>query len=181
MPKKIFRRYMPDPNSIRDHKYLRMFFGTLLHDPNLWHLNRRSVAGAFAVGLFNAFMPVPFQMVWSAAFAIWFRVNLPIAVALVWITNPFTIPPMFYSCYKFGAWMLGRPPQKFQFELSVEWLMAELGGIWPSLLLGCLVIGAISALLGYVSIRLLWRLHIVQHWKRRKAVRLAKKQKEKAN
>ena len=39
---------MPDHKLIREHKHLRIF-GSMLHDPNLFHLNRRSVAGAFAV------------------------------------------------------------------------------------------------------------------------------------
>ena len=69
MAKKLIRRYLPDPHKIRDHKHLRLF-GTLLHDPNLWHLNRRSVSGAFAVGLFMAFVPMPFQMIPAAALAI---------------------------------------------------------------------------------------------------------------
>ena len=78
MAKKLIRRYLPDAHKIRDHKHLRLF-GTLLHDPNLWHLNRRSVAGAFAVGLFMAFVPMPFQMIPAAALAILLRVNLPIS------------------------------------------------------------------------------------------------------
>ena len=98
MPKRFLKRYMPKEHDIRNHKHMR-YFGKLLHDPNIWHLNRRSVAGAFSVGLFMAMVPVPFQMILAAAAAIPCRVNLPISVGLVWITNPLTMPAIFYFCY----------------------------------------------------------------------------------
>jgi uncharacterized protein (DUF2062 family) len=169
MPKKLIKRFTPDHTKIRDHKHLR-FFGTLLHDPNLWHMNRRSASGAFAVGLFMAFVPVPFQMLLAAGGAILFRVNLPISVALVWITNPLTMGPMFYAAYRLGAWLLGSSGA-FHFEPSYEWLVTELGAIWEPFLLGCFVAGSLSSLLGYMTIRGLWRLHLVRHYKERKARR----------
>lgn len=171
MPKKLIRRYMPDHRTIREHKHLR-FLGTLLHDPNLWHLNRRSASGAFAVGLFMAFVPVPFQMLLGAIGAIAFRVNMPLSVALVWITNPLTMPPMFYFAYKLGTWVLGTPGREFNFELSYDWLLTELGAIWEPFLLGCFISGVVSALIGYLTVRGLWRLHLVQHYRERKARRL---------
>lgn len=167
MPKKFIRRYLPDHRKIREHKYLQ-FFGTLLHDPNLWHLNRRSVSGAFAIGLFVSFIPIPFQMVVAAAAAIVARVNLPIASSLVWVTNPLTMGPMFYFAYKVGAWILRVETHEFNFELSFEWLMAELGTIWAPFLFGCLIIGLILAVAGYISMRLLWRLHVTQYIKKRR-------------
>ena len=165
---------MPDPRKIREHKYLQ-FFGTLLHDPNLWHLNRRSVSGAFAVGLFVSMIPVPFQMVVAAAFAIITRVNLPIASALVWITNPFTIGPVFYFAYKVGTWILHVEPRGFNFELSYEWLMAELGAIWAPFLFGCLIVGLTLAITGYITIRLIWRIYIANHIKKRRLHRINKR------
>ncbi len=173
MPKKFFRRCMPDPRKIREHKYLQ-FFGTLLHDPNLWHLNRRSVSGAFAVGLFVAMIPIPFQMVVAAAFAIFTRVNLPIAAGLAWVTNPFTVGPMFYFAYKVGTWILHVEPRDFNFELSYDWLMAELGAIWAPFLLGCLIVGLVLAVAGYISIRLVWRIYIANHIKKRRQRRASK-------
>ena len=158
---------MPNHEAVRNHRVLRMF-GTLLHDPNLWHLNRRSVSGGFAVGLFMAFLPFPFQMVAAGAAAIGLRVNLPISVALVWITNPLTIPPMFYFAYRVGTWLLRLPTQQFEIQLSVDWLLMELGQIWQPLLLGSLVCGMISAVVGYVGIRLLWRMHVVERFKQRR-------------
>ena len=173
MPRRIFKRYMPDQEKIREHKHLQ-FLGTLLHDPNILHLNRYSVSGAFALGLFWAFIPIPFQMVFAAIGSIWLRVNLPISVALVWITNPFTLAPIYYFCYKIGTWILGDPVRELEFQMTYEWVMQELGVIWLPLLVGCLLVSIISSFLGYFVIRGFWRLHVINAWKRRKHLRLKK-------
>lgn len=175
MARKIIKRFLPDINQIRGHKFLRIF-GTLLHDANLWHLNRQSVSGAFAVGLFMAFVPMPFQMIPAAALAIYFRVNLPISVSLVWITNPVSMPPIFYFCYKLGTWVLGEPIKRFVFEPSSEWLVHELNQFWQPFLLGCLAVSTLSALIGYFGIRALWRWHVISNWEKRK-IKRAKKNK----
>jgi len=167
MPRKLIKRYLPDHSKFREHKNLKLF-GNLLHDPNIWHLNRRSVSGAFFIGLFCAWIPVPFQMVIAAAAAILVRVNLPISVVLVWVTNPLTMPPMFYFAYKVGGWILGTPAHKFNFELSLNWLMGELGHIWQPFLLGCFIVGIISAVGGYLAVQGFWRFHIFQYLKKRR-------------
>ena len=166
---------MPDHIKIRNNKQLNKVFGTLLHDPNLLHLNRRSVSMAFFVGLFMAFVPLPSQMIMAAAVAIFVRCNLPIAVGLVWVSNPVTMPPFFYFAYKVGTWILGTPEHVFTFELSWEWIGTELAAIWEPFLLGCTVSGLVFGALGYGVIRLLWRLHIVSAIKERKKKRALKK------
>ena len=160
---------MPEHHKVREHPHLNRIFGALLHDPNLLHLNRRSVSGAFAVGLFWACIPMPLQMLPSAACAIAFRTNLPIAVGLVWLTNPITMPPLFYFCYKLGAWLLDRPVRHIEFEFTLEWFMREVGMIWEPLYLGSVICGLVAAALGYGLMRGLWRLHIVNHIKRRRS------------
>ena len=166
MPKKFIKRIMPDHETIRNHKSLKVF-GTLLHDPNLWHLNRRSVSGAFAVGLFMAWVPVPFQMLLAAAAAIPFRVNLPLAVAMVWVSNPATMPFLYPGAYFLGKWLLGTPDIPFNFELSFDWLATGFLAIWQPFLFGCFVLGVFSAVAGYVTIRVLWRIQVVRSWKER--------------
>lgn len=180
LPKKLIKRWMPEHHKIREHRHLR-FFGTLLHDPNLWHLNRRSVAGAIGVGLFLAWMPMPFQMVAAAAIAILVRVNLPLSVVTVWISNPVTMGPMYYLAYKWGSWMLGWQPRHFNFDWSLDWFVHEASQIWQPLLLGCVVAGTLSALLGFTVMRLLWRWHLVQHLRRRREQRLIKKARKTSN
>jgi hypothetical protein len=170
MARKLIRRYLPDVNTIRNHKHLR-FFGRLLHDPNIWHLNRRSVSGAFAAGLFMALVPMPFQMIPAAALAIFFRVNLPISVALVWITNPLTTAPISYFCYRLGAWILNTPTHAVEFQISWEWISTELIRIWKPFLLGSLLVGLICAVIGYFGIHALWRWHVIRDWEARKKKR----------
>ena len=135
MPRRLFKRYMPDPTSIREHKSLR-FFGKLLHDPNLWHLNRHSVARAMGVGLFAALIPMPAQMLLAAALAIPVRGNLPIAVSLVWLTNPLTMPPVFFVTYMTGAWLMQVPPRSLPDELTFEWITDQLATVWQPFLRG---------------------------------------------
>jgi len=166
MPKKFLKRWMPDPAKIKAQKNLRMF-GRWLGDGNLWHLNRRSASGAFAVGLFMAWIPVPFQMALAAGAAILLRVNLPLSVAMVWLTNPVTMPPMFYFAYYFGARVLGMPPVDFEFNLSWEWLVTVMETIGKPFLLGCGMLAVICSLVGYLSIQLLWRISVQRRWAQR--------------
>ncbi|MDE0039706.1 MAG: DUF2062 domain-containing protein [Gammaproteobacteria bacterium] len=164
-------KYLPTREAIRTQKALWPVRHLLDH-PELWHLHRRSVGGAFFIGLFCAFVPVPFvQMVLAALFAIASRCNLPIAVALVWISNPLTIGPMFYFAYKLGAWLLGVELVNGPWELSWQWFGSQFAAIWWPLTLGCLVCGWVSGLTGAVVSRLLWRFHVIRRWRERRARR----------
>jgi uncharacterized protein (DUF2062 family) len=174
MPRRFIKRYVPSHEHIHSHKGLR-FLRPLLKDPNLLHLNRRSVSGAVGIGLFMAFVPVPFQMVLAALSAVLARVNLPIAVAMVWLTNPITIPPMFYFAYRVGVWLLGTPEHHFHFELSWQWLTESLGAVWEPFLFGCFFVGSVLAVVGSIAVRTLWRLKVQQMWRQRQRQRSLKK------
>jgi uncharacterized protein (DUF2062 family) len=167
MPKRFLRRFIPEAHVLRDYKNLRLF-GRLLENPNLWRLNRNTVAGAASIGLFMAFVPLPIQMLLAATACILFGCNLPVAIILVWVSNPITLAPLFFAAYKVGAWLLNVPPKLVEFEISFHWLWTKLGAIWEPFLLGCLVLALISALVGNVAVRLLWRLHVVRNWRSRR-------------
>ncbi|MCY1180988.1 hypothetical protein D9M73_214680 [compost metagenome] len=170
MPRRIFKRYMPDPDSIRSNKSLR-FLGHLIHDANLWHLNRHSVARAMAVGLFAAFIPIPMQMLLAASLAIPVRGNLPISIGLVWLTNPITMPPVFYCTYKMGAWLMQVPPRTLPENLTWEWICDELSTLWQPFLLGSLVCGVLIGVFAYFLTMGYWRWWIGRNWRRRQTVR----------
>lgn len=166
MPRKLIKKYLPDPESFRNNRCFD-FLGDHIRDPGVWHLNRRSVSGAVAIGLFMCWVPFPFQMVIAAMLAILFRVNVLVSASLVWVTNPVTIPPMFYSAYLLGSRILGQRPLPNQIELSVEWITAKIAQIWLPLTIGSLLFAVVSSLLGFLSVRLLWRLAMVRKWRSR--------------
>ena len=163
MPRKFLQRYLPSPADVKKHWLLRRL-GDRLHHPRLWHLNRRSVSGATAVGLFVAFIPVPFQMILVSLAALWLRVNLPLSVALIFITNPLTVGPAYYACYKLGTWLLDSPaiPAGKGFEPTVTWLFDQMNMIWQPLLVGSLITGVLFGALGYCMVQFAWRVYIVR-------------------
>ena len=172
MPRKFLKKIFPK-HKFKDDPSLSIF-GEFIHDQNLWHMRRRSVAGACAIGLFSAFIPIPFQMVLAAGLAIIFRCNLPISVALVWVTNPITIPPLFYLAYKIGTFLTDTHLGPFDFELSLNWMFTELRERWKPFLVGCLFSGTTAGLFGFIVARILWRIRVVSFWNKRKLRNLRK-------
>jgi len=173
----FFIRYLPAHHTIKEHPHLR-HFGDLLHDPDLWHLTRRSTAGGVAVGLFCAFIPIPIQMIIAAGVAILCSVNLPVAVIFAWLSNPITIAPLFIFSYEVGTWVLDVPVKQIEpiaFEFSFQWISESLVTIWKPFLLGCFIMGTLSAIVGYFTVIWLWRLTLIRKWNKRRAIRLQQK------
>lgn len=171
MPKKLFKRFFPSPEQVQRKRSLR-FLAPLFRKPNLWHINRRAVARAFLIGVFTAFLPLPFQMGIAAFLAFYVNANLPISIGLVWISNPVTIPPIFYTTYLLGAQLLNTDPVDFTIELSLEWVLNNLADFWAPLFVGSMTAGIVLSVLAYFAIHLVWRRHVGKAWERRKRRRL---------
>lgn len=167
MPRKSLQRYLPTPAQVRENRALKPI-AHLLGRSEIWHLNRRSVAGAMFIGLFCAFLPVPSQMVIAAVLAVASRCNLPLSVALVWITNPLTIAPIFYFAYRLGAWLLNMEITTASIDVDVAWIWNNLGSIGYPLLFGSLVCGWVAGVTGFVVTRVVWRLHVIKRWRARR-------------
>ena len=175
MPRKFFRKYLPSHESIRQNRYIALF-GTLLLHPNLWHLNRRSVAGGFAIGLFSGLVPGPLQMLTAALLAVPLRVNLPVALATTLYTNPLTIGPLYVIAYWIGTLLVPGDSAPFSHPPGFDWsnLGAWLRALFEwSLSLGKpLAVGLVAlaiglAIAGYVVVQLAWRAHVILAWRRR--------------
>lgn len=175
MPRKLIKKYVPNPEKIRAIKGIG-FLAKWIADPNLWHIHRHNTAKAFASGLFWMSIPIPSQMLTSAITAIIFRANLPISVALVWISNPITMPPIFYFNYLIGSWLLGdKAKSSKHFHLSFDSLLNTLDQIWLPLYLGSAVVGIVLAVISYFGIHIFWRWNVAHSWKKRQQERSVKK------
>ena len=166
MPRRYLKHIMPDHRTMREHPHLQRF-GQRLAEPKLWHLNRRSIALGLALGLFIGFMPILGQMFVAAALAILIRVNLPIAVMAVWVTNPITMGPIYFIAYQIGAAVLAMPVAEHTFTMSWDWFTHEFIAIWQPLILGSFILGTAAAILGVLFVRICWRVIVIRNWLKR--------------
>jgi len=175
MPRKYFRRFLPSHESVRQHRWIGRF-GALLQHPNLWHLNRHSVAGGFAVGLFSGLVPGPFQMLTAAILAVAWKVNLPVALATTLYTNPLTIGPLYLIAYAIGRLIFGADGSVAQAP-EIQWshlgeslhaFLAWTLSLGKPLAVGLVVLAVGLACIGYAAARVAWRVHVVLAWRRRR-------------
>ncbi|MBI1943481.1 MAG: DUF2062 domain-containing protein [Betaproteobacteria bacterium] len=187
--RKHFRRYLPDAAAVRANRWIAPF-ATWLHHPNLWHLNRDSVAGAVAIGLFSGLVPGPLQMLSALLLAVALRRNLPVALAITFYTNPFTIVPLYLVAYGYGALLIGHDSNQAQIrQFEMDWsnlydsmgaLVAWMLGLGKPLAVGLPALALTLAVLGYVAVHLAWRAYVVLAWRAR-ARRKAKHGADRAN
>ncbi|MDB5801586.1 MAG: hypothetical protein JWL63_2525 [Rhodocyclales bacterium] len=177
--RKIFRRYMPDPDTLGKSRLFSLLGSTLLQ-PGLWHLNRRSAARGVAIGMFCGLIPGPFQMLGAALACLPVRANLPIALATTFYTNPLTIVPLYLAAFSIGRFLGGSdarfvmPPEKGAQSLF-EWghaLLQWMSGLGQPMAVGLLALATILAVAGYVLVRLAWRWHVLRALRHRRARRL---------
>jgi uncharacterized protein (DUF2062 family) len=178
MPRQFFRRYLRSLEAVRGNRHVARL-GPRLQHPNLWHLNRRSVAGGVALGLFAGLIPGsnPVQFTAAALLAVAGRVNLPVAVLVTLYSNPFTVVPLYYVAFKLGELALMEsggtlPPLALGLEGKGygEWLPAVLewlASVGKPLALGLPLLAALLAAVGYFAVGWSWRLAVRCAWAKR--------------
>ena len=173
----FLRKYLPEPEAVLAKKWAAPFRPWLGH-PGLWHLSRRSVPCAIAIGLFAGLIPGPFQMLGALILAIPFRANIPLAMAVTFYTNPLTIVPLYLLAYGYGRLILGHDGNAaelpaFQWHWSMQDLMQWAQSLGKPLGVGLVALALTLALVGYCATRLAWRAYVVAAWRRRSRARRA--------
>lgn len=176
VPKKYFKKLLPSYEAIQNNRWIRPF-GSWLQHPNLWHLHRKSVAGGVAAGLFCGLIPGPLQMIVAALVAVVFRVNLPVAMLATLYTNPLTIVPLYFVAYQLGSLVTDQvhpvtaapfivPDMGWDNWLTVmyDWVIS----LGKPFAIGLPLLATLLALLGYVFVRIGWRLWVIHQWRTRR-------------
>ena len=136
-----------------------------LTDPELWKWNKKSIAKAFAIGLFCAFLPVPIHMLLAGILAVSFSANIMLSLLVVWVNNPITIVPIIYFTYKLGASIIGVEIDP-GFEFSFGYLMDNFWSATLALWIGGLITSILMATLGYFSIISIYKFRALKRVKR---------------
>jgi uncharacterized protein (DUF2062 family) len=167
MPRQFFKPISRQRHRWKERWFMRPF-RVLLEHPVYWSLNRRNVSRAFALGLFVAFIPLPIHLIAAVCLALLFRLNVPSAMLGTLVSNPITAVPMYLFSYWVGCQMLGTRQRNVAFEMSWDWISSHLLPIWKPFLLGCFVVGSMTAIVGYAILAGLWHLTLVLKYHERK-------------
>ena len=118
-------------------------------------VNRKSITKGIGIGLFWGFIPMPMQMLAVLAMTPFFKFNVPIAISMVWLSNPLTMPFMYYMEYQTGNYILGTEGIK-SIEYTLDWLLNNFWEIFKPLYLGTAVYSIGVSTLIYYIINFLW-------------------------
>jgi uncharacterized protein len=161
-----FRQSLPKREELAQQRWLAPIADRIL-DRKLWTAQHESVARGVAIGTFWAFV-IPFaQIIFAAAHCVWWRANIPVAAAMTFITNPFTVGFWLYLAYKVGSLFIDSPqPAKLADGGGILQWLSSIG--WPAVLgMGIFAVGGAAA--SYLLVKLGWRLNLWRKQRIRRA------------
>jgi len=135
--------------------------------------NRKSISKGALIGLFWAFIPMPLQMAAVLAMTPFIKFNVPLAFTMVWLSNPITMPFMYYIEYQTGLFLLGQDGL-LDIEFTLSWLFENGQKVLLPLYVGTVPYSLGISTLIYVVINKLW-INSVEKEKSNKNKKLVKK------
>ncbi len=143
-------------------KLKQFFIYRVLHVDDTPH----RIALGVAIGVFIAWTPtVGLQMGLTVAVAALLRANKAVGVPFAWLTNPFTIAPIYGFNYWLGTKMLGHNYDLHQFKQFIRAAMSEgsllerLHDLWNAmwaifwpLWLGSVALGLLLGIISYFAV-----------------------------
>lgn len=169
---RLYRQNVPTRESLAENRLIQPVAHRVLA-PELWRFTRRSVPRGVALGLLvGIFLLIPgLQIAGAALLALPIRANVPLAVAMTFLSNPATTPFIAGLSFYVGSFMLGRTADMSHFMALIEhhaglrewtaWLLSETA---PALLFGLFVVSLVTATFGYLVADWLWRARVARKW-----------------
>jgi hypothetical protein len=176
--KKRIRRWLPSAQAMEQTRGFAWLGHYLRAHPRLWVLHRRGVALGVALGIGIGVFPVPLQMPAAMCAAVACRANVAAAAAATWLTNPFTMAPIWGLSAYLGSFVLPQEvpakPSPAMAHLAWNapqtwpaafWEQITSGG--PALLVGFPLAGVVLGLAAYLIVYLGWAVLIKRERRRR--------------
>lgn len=103
-----FMRHLPRRTNVSRYPGLKRFSGRIKGLPYLWVYKGPPLVRALYLGSVITLLPLfGAQIVTGLGAALLFRANLPVIIALAFVSNPLTAAPIFFATYKTGKAILG--------------------------------------------------------------------------
>lgn len=162
--KKRLRRWLPTAQTLEQTRGFGWLSPYLREHPRLWVLHRRGVALGVALGIGIGVFPVPLQMPVAMLAAVALRANVAAAAAATWLTNPFTMAPIWGLAALLGSFVVPQaaPGTPVRSAVPLQWTepLSWPAALWeqiiswgPALLAGfplaALVLGTAAYMLVY--------------------------------
>lgn len=157
---------LPSREFLAAHPWLKPVAHRVL-DPQLWRAQHEAVARGVAIGIFWAFAIPLAQFAAATIHSIWWRANIPAAIGMTLATNPLTIGFWLWLAYQLGSLLLNAPPVPLSEGAGLLVWLTSFGG--PTLL-GMGIFAVTGAIMGYFSVKLVWRLRITLKRRRRQKI-----------
>lgn len=182
--KKRLRRWLPTAQALEQTRGFTWLGRYLREHPRLWVLHRRGVALGVALGIGIGVFPVPLQMPAAMLAAVALRANVAAAAAATWLTNPFTMAPIWAFAAFLGSFVVPRAPPGAVVPAPVHWTWSDPlswpGALWeqvtswgPALLAGFPLAGIVLGVAAYLVVYWGWMVLIWREQRRRERRRLA--------
>lgn len=170
---------MPTRETLEGNRYTRHL--ALRHE--LWRFTRRSVPRGVAIGLLvGIFALIPgVQMIGAALMCVPGRGNIPIAVAMTFLSNPATTPLILIISAMIGNFLGFHADVSTVYAMMdrraplAEWMGWFLSDAAPAVLVGLAVFAVVTAAVGYLLAGLIWRPIVARRRRQRLHAALARR------
>lgn len=185
--KRRLRRWLPTAQSLEQTRGFGWLGQYFREHPRLWVLHRRGVALGVALGIGIGVFPLPLQMPAAMLAAVLLKGNVAAAAAATWLTNPFTMAPIWALAAFLGSLVIrGEAPDApapaldaWQWHAPLTWpaaLWEQMVSWGPALLAGFPLAGIVLGSAAYALVY--WALAVLIRQERRR--RLARRSRSRA-